>query len=150
VASTAYAPVLPGADNRTQAVGVGYTPEGLDTNPAYYELLQEAAFKTSHEPNLTEWLIKRAHRRYGLIAHNSAVAVVWANLRASAYTSNGEGFRDTHDNTGVCCNAGSSCSVARLAGGPAFMGKAPSPLPLAGHYRSARCKSLRSCQVVLT
>ena len=47
----------------TQAVGVGYTPEGLDQNPAYYELLQEAAFKAAPEPDLTAWLVKRAHRR---------------------------------------------------------------------------------------
>jgi hypothetical protein len=36
----------------------------LDQNPAYYELLQEAAFKTGSEQNITEWLVKRAHRRY--------------------------------------------------------------------------------------
>jgi hypothetical protein len=33
-------PVKPGYDPKTQAVGVGYTPEGLDQNPAYYEVLQ--------------------------------------------------------------------------------------------------------------
>lgn len=59
---------MPGADPRTQAVGVGYTPEGLDQNPAYYELLQEAAFKALPEKNLTAWLIKRAHRRYGFVS----------------------------------------------------------------------------------
>jgi hypothetical protein len=32
---------------------------------AYYELLQEAAFKDKAEANLTDWLVKRAHRRYG-------------------------------------------------------------------------------------
>ena len=42
--STNRATVSPpaGADPATQAVGVGYTPEGLDQNPAYWELLQEA------------------------------------------------------------------------------------------------------------
>jgi len=30
----------PGADPKTQAIGVGYTPEGLDQNPTYFELLQ--------------------------------------------------------------------------------------------------------------
>ena len=41
--------------------------QGLDQNPAYYELLQEAAFKEKPEPNVTQWLVQRAHRRYGLI-----------------------------------------------------------------------------------
>ena len=34
------APPPAGADPATLAVGVGYTPEGLDQNPAYWELLQ--------------------------------------------------------------------------------------------------------------
>ena len=40
-------PAPPSYDPATQAVGVGYTPEGLDQNPTYYELLQEAAFKAA-------------------------------------------------------------------------------------------------------
>lgn len=81
----------------TQAVGVGYTPEGLDQNPAYYELLQEAAFKLAPEPNLTAWLVKRAHRRYGLTDVNADVASAWADLGASGYSNDGP----VHDGSGV-------------------------------------------------
>ena len=81
----------------TQAVGVGYTPEGLDQNPAYYELLQEAAFKAAPEPDLTAWLVKRAHRRYGLTEPNADVASAWADLGASGYSNDGP----VHDGSGV-------------------------------------------------
>jgi hypothetical protein len=100
-------------DPKTQAVGVGYTPEGLDQNPAYYEVLQEAAFKQTSEANITEWLIKRAHRRYGLpfagTAHTAAVkntnaavenlnvASAWSNIGHSGYANDG----GVHDPTNV-------------------------------------------------
>ena len=81
-------PVPPGYDPKTHAVGVGYTPEGLDQNPVYYELLQEAAFKQTPEPDITSWLIKRAHRRYGLLGqdrYNLNVSNAWVALGASGY-----------------------------------------------------------------
>ena len=69
---------------------MGYTPEGLDQNPAYYELLQEAAFKAGPEPNVTEWLVRRAHRRYGLLGgggqRDPHVTAAWGKLAASGYT----------------------------------------------------------------
>ena len=45
----------------------------------------EAAFKAAPEPNITEWLIKRAHRRYNLAGGpvNQHVASAWANFGAS-------------------------------------------------------------------
>ena len=91
------APVRPGYDPKTEAVGVGYTPEGLDQNPAYYELLQEAAFKDVAEVNLTDWLVRRAHRRYGLPAPNLAVGSAWADIGASGYAHDGA----VHDPTAV-------------------------------------------------
>ena len=72
-------------DPATQAVGVGYTPEGLDQNPAFYELLQEAAFKTAPEPHIKAWLVKRAHRRYGLTAMDADVKQAWYDLGLSGY-----------------------------------------------------------------
>ena len=116
------APSPAGYDPRTQAVGVGYTPEGLDQNTAYYELLQEAAFKAAPESNITEWLVRRAHRRYGLLSpqsleltaaegdgvrveggpaewkFNSDVARAWAALGASGYAID----KGVGDATGVC------------------------------------------------
>ena len=72
---------------------MGYTPEGLDQDPAYYELLQEAAFKTKPEPNITTWLITRAYRRYGLAAAGAGavdtdVAEAWADIARSGYNNN--------------------------------------------------------------
>ena len=59
------------------------------TVQAYYELLQEAAFKTAPEPNVTTWLIARAHRRYGLVAAvDPDVASAWAGIAASGYNNN--------------------------------------------------------------
>lgn len=120
------APSPPGYDPRTEAVGVGYTPEGLDQNTAYYELLQESAFKMAPESNITEWLVRRAHRRYGLLSpqsleeaseeeglrvgglpveggpaewkFNSDVARAWAALGASGYAID----KGVNDATGVC------------------------------------------------
>tara|TARA_B110000208_G_scaffold190499_1_gene254540 strand:- start:116 stop:1954 length:1839 start_codon:yes stop_codon:yes gene_type:complete len=102
------APTTPsGYDPKTQAVGVGYTPEGLDQNPTYYELLQEAAFKAEPEANITDWLVKRAHRRYGLhlassskgaaAQRNPDVTAAWVALGASGYAVD-EGVSDA---TGV-------------------------------------------------
>eukprot|EP00040_Diaphanoeca_grandis_P017313 m.90087 g.90087 ORF g.90087 m.90087 type:complete len:978 (+) comp26364_c0_seq1:96-3029(+) len=108
------------ADPRTQAIGVGYTPEGLDQNPAYYELLQEAAFKTGPEQNLTTWLITRAHRRYGLTEDTDAnVASAWARLGASVYSHDGA----VHDCTGVASIPGSEKCEAWNG----FSGKQPTP-----------------------
>ena len=60
-----------------------------DQNPAYYELLQEAAFKTEPEPNITTWLIARAHRRYGLAAAaDTDVVEAWADIARSGYSNN--------------------------------------------------------------
>ena len=94
------AAVPKGYDARTQAVGVGYTPEGLDQNTAYYELLQEAAFKAAPEPNVTEWLIERAHRRYGLLggARNEHVTAAWGALAQSGYAID----KGVNDGSGVC------------------------------------------------
>jgi hypothetical protein len=92
-----FIPEAPGADPRTQAIGVGYTPEGLDQNPAYYELLQEAAFKSGAEPNTTAWLIKRAQRRYRLDIANVNITRAWSLVGKSGYANNGE----VHDGTAV-------------------------------------------------
>jgi hypothetical protein len=92
------APVPKGYDPKTQAVGVGYTPEGLDQNTAYYELLQEAAFKAVPETNLTTWLVRRAHRRYGLDQNNAHVTAAWVALGASGYAID----KGVGDSTGVC------------------------------------------------
>lgn len=69
----------------------------MDQNPAYYELLQEAAFKTAPESDLTAWFVRRAHRRYGLDVQVPSVASAWTDLHMSVYSNDGA----VHDGTGV-------------------------------------------------
>jgi alpha-N-acetylglucosaminidase len=91
------------------APAVLQTPEGLDQNPTYYELLQESAFKDAAEANLTDWLVRRAHRRYGLLSRESRqqgiataaadhhVGSAWAEIGRSGYAHDGQ----VHDPTAV-------------------------------------------------
>ena len=146
------APVPAGYDPKTQAVGVGYTPEGLDQNPAYYEVLQEAAFKSAPERNTTDWLVRRAHRRYGLLqAHNADVAAAWAALAASGYAhdrgvSDGSGVgqmglphalnldttyfqRDLHTPTGEMCLEWASWGLLNAAAPAVVAASAGKPVP---------------------
>ena len=58
------------------------------------------AFKDHPEPDLTAWLVKRAHRRYGLGGAGSNdpdVAAAWAELGRSGYANDGP----VHDGSGV-------------------------------------------------
>ena len=63
-------------------------------------MLQEAAFKAAPERNVTDWLIRRAHRRYGLpdAPRNTHVTAAWAALGASGYAID----KGVGDGTGVC------------------------------------------------
>ena len=68
-----------------------------------YELLQEAAFKAAPQENITDWLVTRAHRRYGLhlnagAERNADVSTAWAALGASGYAID----KGVNDGTGVC------------------------------------------------
>ena len=60
-------------------------------------MLQEAAFKTAPEPDLTAWLVKRAHRRYGLAMPHAKVGQAWAWLAEAGYANDGQ----VHDGSGV-------------------------------------------------
>ena len=95
-----------------QAVGVGYTPEGLDQNPAFYELLQEAAFKAAPETDVTAWLVRRAHRRYGLNGGDEDVTQAWAELAASGYANDAP--VDDTTNVGMASHACSCDSPSVL------------------------------------
>jgi alpha-N-acetylglucosaminidase len=78
-------------------VGSGFTPEGFDQSPAYYELIQGAPWRTGPVPNITDWLVVRAHRRYGLRKVSAAVAEAWRLLGESSYQDD----LSVHDETGV-------------------------------------------------
>jgi hypothetical protein len=76
------------AANATGLWGVGATPEGLDQNPAVYELLADASFLESPVADRTAALIARAHRRYGLSHIDENVSLAWTALSASSYSIN--------------------------------------------------------------
>jgi hypothetical protein len=65
--------------------GTGFTPEGIDQNPAYYEFMLEANWRTERVPNITEHIVTRSHRRYGFDAVVPEVVTAWEQLVGSAY-----------------------------------------------------------------
>ena len=93
--------------------GLGATPEGFDQNPAYWELLLGAAYARAPVANVTEWLIARAHARYGLAAPSPPVAAAWARLGASVYAVE----QGVGDGTGV--------ALLGAGAGALFWGGAP-------------------------
>jgi hypothetical protein len=78
-------------------VGSGFTPEGFDQNPVYYEVIQGAPWRSGPIDNMSRHVVRRAHRRYGLARHSPAVAEAWTLLEQSSYAEDlGVG-----DDTGV-------------------------------------------------
>ena len=77
--------------------GIGATPEGIDHNPIYFDLLFEQNFRSTPVPDLFDYLIKLAHKRYGLRTTNEDVTTAWKHLSASFYS---QGF-SVQDRTGV-------------------------------------------------
>ena len=88
---------VPFAGQPTTAIGTGYTPEGIDQNPVYYELMAEVNFHSSPLSNVVDHTVLRAHRRYGLSAPGDHVSRAWVLLASSAYTQD----LDVQDGTGV-------------------------------------------------
>ena len=76
--------------------GSGFTPEGIDQNPAFYEFLIESHWRAEPVDNITSHLIQRAHRRYQIgstAAPEPHVAAAWALLARSSYTLDLWGMR---------------------------------------------------------
>lgn len=93
----------------TTVIGSGYTPEGIDQNPVYYELVAQAAFRDGPVRNLTAHAIDRARRRYGLGALPGVapgVDAAWAALVGSTYAQD----LSVQDGTGVAHLPGSDTS----------------------------------------
>jgi hypothetical protein len=90
----------------TGVVGSGITPEGFDQNPVYYEVIQGAPWRKAPIANMTQWVVQRAYRRYGITSvdgdgngtsRGSDIARAWALLEQSSYSEDlGVG-----DDTGV-------------------------------------------------
>eukprot|EP00750_Incisomonas_marina_P029224 INCI7077.3.p1 GENE.INCI7077.3~~INCI7077.3.p1 ORF type:complete len:931 (+),score=162.20 INCI7077.3:195-2987(+) len=81
----------------TNVWGTGFTPEGIDQNPVYYEFMLGMNWRTAPEPNITAHVIGRSFRRYGLVEYDDAVAQSWALLVESGYNQD----LSVQDNTAV-------------------------------------------------
>ena len=81
-------------------IGTGFTSEGIDQNPAYYDLILDSHFHT-HAARPSEYVTVRALRRYNLGDGTSgaatAAAHAWRLLSTSVYSQD----LTTQDNTGV-------------------------------------------------
>ena len=65
-----------------QLRGIGLAMEGLDTNPAVYDLVADLAWREPPE-DVTDWLVAWAQRRYG--TDDDRVREVWRVLAATVY-----------------------------------------------------------------
>ncbi|XP_054708484.1 alpha-N-acetylglucosaminidase-like [Uloborus diversus] len=70
--------------NNSTMVGTGITPEGIETNDAVYELMNEIAWRKA-PANLDEWLKQYTTRRYGHFSSNLLEA--WKYLKKSVYNA---------------------------------------------------------------
>ncbi len=86
--------------NPTSVWGTGYTPEGIDQNPIYYEFMAQQNFRAVPVPDIPNWAVMRAHRRYGFTAFDAPdpdVTAAWTLLANATYTLD----ISVQDSTGV-------------------------------------------------
>eukprot|EP00041_Stephanoeca_diplocostata_P034371 m.1169532 g.1169532 ORF g.1169532 m.1169532 type:complete len:497 (+) comp24509_c1_seq11:1832-3322(+) len=81
----------------TNVWGTGFTPEGIDQNPVYYEYMLDVNIREAPIDNITTHIVQRSHRRYGLVEEDSAVTTAWSLLVESAYAQD----LSVQDGTGV-------------------------------------------------
>ena len=77
--------------------GTGFTPEGIDQNPVYYEFMLGQNWRTEPVENITDFIITRSQNRYNLEAPSPQVADAWSLLVESAYSQD----LSVQDGTGV-------------------------------------------------
>lgn len=77
--------------------GTGFTAEGIDQNPAYYDTLIDQPWHTERTPSIAASLSDRAHKRYGLNHEVPEVAKSWKLLADSMYATD----VGVQDDTGV-------------------------------------------------
>ena len=77
--------------------GTGFTPEGIDQNPVYYEFMCEANWRDSQVDDIPSHIVLRSHRRYGLNIFNAHIDTAWRSLVASSYAQD----LNVQDGTGV-------------------------------------------------
>lgn len=84
--------------------GTGFTPEGIDQNPVYYEFIIGQNFRTAPVSDIVAHTVERAHRRYGLTTFAQPIADAWALLVNSTYAQD----LSVQDGTGIPHLPGSS------------------------------------------
>jgi len=77
--------------------GTGFTPEGIDQNPVFYEFVAEANFRAAPVADVAQWAVDRAHKRYGLTADDARIERAWRLLVNSSYAQD----LSVQDGTGV-------------------------------------------------
>ena len=69
----------------TSVWGSGFTSEGIDQNPALYDFLLGQSWRERPVADIADFLVARAHRRYGLAAADPHVTKAWSLLQASMF-----------------------------------------------------------------
>jgi alpha-N-acetylglucosaminidase len=77
--------------------GTGYTPEGIDQNPVYYEFMAQANFREAPVPDIASHVVQRSYRRYGLTQPVASVNTAWRQLVGSTYSQD----LSVQDGTGI-------------------------------------------------
>eukprot|EP01127_Copromyxa_protea_P020347 TRINITY_DN6809_c0_g1_i1.p1 TRINITY_DN6809_c0_g1~~TRINITY_DN6809_c0_g1_i1.p1 ORF type:complete len:867 (-),score=166.22 TRINITY_DN6809_c0_g1_i1:45-2645(-) len=77
--------------------GTGYTPEGIDQNPVYYEFMAEANWRKAPVEDIPKHIVVRSHKRYGLAKEVDSVTKAWEQLVGSTYSQD----LSVRDGTGV-------------------------------------------------
>lgn len=86
-----------GIEAKTNVWGTGFTPEGIDQNPVYYEFMLERNFATEPVADITDHIVRRSHRRYNLDKELPEVTEAWSLLVNSSYAQD----LSVQDGTGV-------------------------------------------------
>lgn len=92
----------------TTVFGTGYTPEGIDQNPAYYEFMQQQNFRAAPVVDITAHMVLRAHRRYALVSPSADVTAAWTALVNATYAQD----LSVQDGTGIPHLPGGSSQFA--------------------------------------
>lgn len=86
-----------GPTSNSTVWGTGYTPEGIDQNPVYYEFMAEANYRAAPVTDIPKHIVLRSHRRYGLVKEVPHVTKAWELLVNSTYSQD----LSVRDGTGI-------------------------------------------------
>ena len=109
------------SQNKTNIVGTGATPEGVNQNPAYYEYVYDTAWvhNTTNpqdtSQNLSNWFATYSSRRYGNTG-NADAEKAWALLLVAVYHEQGHfsSHDPWHDDSGVEWNGLGPCALPSM------------------------------------